>query len=257
MFEKKVCGNGICEPPEEYPGFGRFGCVSDCGRYLQRTPIRIDLAPAWKAKPGGIDLPAFVMGAGDSADLNFSFNVYSDTMQDYLLAKDSDRTSAILDVPDGNLWLELYQQTTVGLDVPRDAVAEYAMAMVTPALMRPNKAFDYQYGLPSEAIAATALVNQQLHQYCTMDSDGSAAFAGCPAQYNPYAMAKILRRMYGLNGSVSVERGATRTTLLTVPFCSLNPATPAADAQATLAQGLCVKQADGTQVRLPPYLHSS
>ena len=33
------CGDGACEPPFEFPAFGRFGCKADCGTFTNVTPI--------------------------------------------------------------------------------------------------------------------------------------------------------------------------------------------------------------------------
>ena len=43
IFTDPICGDGVCDSPEEYAGFGRFGCVADCGKYLDTTTITIDL----------------------------------------------------------------------------------------------------------------------------------------------------------------------------------------------------------------------
>lgn len=32
-FQDPKCGDGTCNLPTEYPGFGRFGCIPDCGKY--------------------------------------------------------------------------------------------------------------------------------------------------------------------------------------------------------------------------------
>ena len=32
------CGDNVCVSPKEYPGFGRFGCVSDCGTACRMLP---------------------------------------------------------------------------------------------------------------------------------------------------------------------------------------------------------------------------
>ena len=37
IFDDPACGNGVCEEPDEFPGFGRFGCIPDCGRYKKTT----------------------------------------------------------------------------------------------------------------------------------------------------------------------------------------------------------------------------
>jgi hypothetical protein len=222
VFPSSLCGNGICEPPEEYPGFGRFGCVSDCGRFLQKTPIRIDVTPAWKSKPGGLDLPEFVMGSGDYPNANFSFNIYSETMQDYLFEADVTTSGGVVDVPDGNLWLELYQTEPLFHDTATRDIADYAQIARTGGL-RPNKSYDYQYGDPAEAIATVAQINRQLHQYCTIDNDGSPPFASCPLNYDPLQFGAILRNRYGLAGKVSVSLGATKKTIVSFPFCNLSP----------------------------------
>lgn len=31
VFKDAVCGDGVCDFPMEYAGFGRFGCIKDCG----------------------------------------------------------------------------------------------------------------------------------------------------------------------------------------------------------------------------------
>jgi hypothetical protein len=38
-----LAGDGICSMPEEYPGFGRFGCISDCGYFRNTTKIYISM----------------------------------------------------------------------------------------------------------------------------------------------------------------------------------------------------------------------
>ena len=113
VFADSVCGNGVCEPPLEYPAVGRFGCAADCGLHPNRTSLRIDVAPAWAAGlpglPGGLPDAAV---AGEPA-IRFAYNVYSETLGGYLLAADATQPSVTLDVPDGNLRLELYQVACV------------------------------------------------------------------------------------------------------------------------------------------------
>lgn len=31
LWNDPVCGDGVCSFPVEYPAFGRFGCIADCG----------------------------------------------------------------------------------------------------------------------------------------------------------------------------------------------------------------------------------
>ena len=37
LFTDPVCGNGICEGPEEYPQWSHSGCAQDCGYMSQTT----------------------------------------------------------------------------------------------------------------------------------------------------------------------------------------------------------------------------
>ena len=32
------CGDGVCDAPQEMPGFGAHGCAADCGALPARTP---------------------------------------------------------------------------------------------------------------------------------------------------------------------------------------------------------------------------
>lgn len=101
IFTPKNCGDGTCDAPEEYPGFGPFGCIPDCGVFQQRTPIRVDFKPAWKMSPGGNNVENVVIGEGDKVDVKFKWNVWSETMGDYLLSKDTDQEALVFDAPDG------------------------------------------------------------------------------------------------------------------------------------------------------------
>ena len=45
LFQDAVCGDGICQEPEEQPGVGRFGCTADCGSFPanQKLTINVDV----------------------------------------------------------------------------------------------------------------------------------------------------------------------------------------------------------------------
>ena len=45
IWSDPVCGDGECSTGE-YPGFGRFGCVADCGEYAYLVPVEIRLKAA-------------------------------------------------------------------------------------------------------------------------------------------------------------------------------------------------------------------
>jgi hypothetical protein len=160
------------------------------------------------------------MGSGDNINVKFTFNIFSETMNDYLFADDSSQPNNIVDVPDGRLWFELYQIDSIFHDTPLRDIADYAQIAVTEGL-KPKKAFDFQYGDSVEAMAIVAQINRQLHQYCTIDNDGSSAFASCPQDYNAALVGRGLRSRYGLMGNISISTGATRNTVVSFPFCSL------------------------------------
>jgi len=48
VFTSPVCGDGTCDAPLEYPGFGRFGCIPDCGRYTNVTSLTVSLLEFYK-----------------------------------------------------------------------------------------------------------------------------------------------------------------------------------------------------------------
>ena len=227
IFEDPICGNGICEAPTEYPGLGRFGCIPDCGLYPQRTSLRIDVQSAWAAGLPGLDFTGFNLSNTGEPAVQFTYNIYSETMGGYLLAEDSEDASLTLDVPDGNLRLDLFQVGSVSPSTPAGRLAAYAG--VAPGTMpAAQKRFDFQYGDAAEAIAATAEVNRRLQDFCV----SGAGKERCGAAYDASTAAASLRNMYGLAGGVWAVLGQKRRALLTFPFCAL---APSADAAATLA----------------------
>jgi len=45
IWSDPVCGDGECSTGE-YPGFGRFGCVADCGVYAYLVPVEVQVKAA-------------------------------------------------------------------------------------------------------------------------------------------------------------------------------------------------------------------
>ena len=225
IYEGTVCGNGFCERPEEFPALGRFGCASDCGLYTERTQIRIDALPAWSANLAGLSFPGFKMSAGEGDDVRYTYNVYSETLGAYLLATDSSLPSITLDVPDGDLRLELYQ--TLGGDMVGGRLA--ANSPVAPGTMPPNRRrSDWEYGDAAQAIAAAAAVNRQLQDFCdgavevTITANSPAtAVPKCGDSFNPAAVGEELLGMYGLAGNITILGRAGRQTVASFPYCSL------------------------------------
>ena len=88
-FTEPVCGDGTCEwSPDEYPGFGRFGCIDDCNRYLYTTKITVDLQTLYNASQPmlGWDLKK-VNHRGRVP--GFTWNIWSDTMGEYVMKEDA------------------------------------------------------------------------------------------------------------------------------------------------------------------------
>jgi hypothetical protein len=56
IFQDPICGDGTCDDPQEFPGFGRFGCEKDCGSYTKTTPLKVDLRPFILSSPAAWDI---------------------------------------------------------------------------------------------------------------------------------------------------------------------------------------------------------
>lgn len=88
-WDDPICGDGTCEwDGSEYPGFGRFGCIEDCGRYLFTTKITVDLQVLFNASAKMLDWDLSSVNSR-SRTPNFKWNLYSHTMGDFVLADDA------------------------------------------------------------------------------------------------------------------------------------------------------------------------
>ena len=122
-FEDAQCGNGQCESPQEYPGFGRFGCEDDCGKYKKTSRIMVDF--------GTIDRASAALGWDWSKVPKrekpiFTYNIWSETMGDWLFeqALVANGTKVMVDVPDGDFKIHLFQQTKMSPFITDSMVAE-------------------------------------------------------------------------------------------------------------------------------------
>ena len=97
-WDEPICGDGTCEwDGNEYPGFGRFGCIRDCGRYLFTTKITVDLQVLYNASAKMLNVQNRQLKNGWNIQNvddrgrkpNFKWNIWSDTMGDFLLAEDA------------------------------------------------------------------------------------------------------------------------------------------------------------------------
>jgi hypothetical protein len=88
-WDEPICGDGTCERDgSEYPGFGRFGCIPDCGRYLYTTKITVDLQTLYQAAAKTLNWDLRKVETGGRTP-GFTWNIYSYTMDDFLLEKDA------------------------------------------------------------------------------------------------------------------------------------------------------------------------
>ena len=109
VLEDSKCGDGVCDNNEyEYPGFGRFGCEDDCGKYAKTSLISVQLDDfLGGSSKFGWDLSKI----SRSASPNFKWNVYSDTMGDFIFEEHQAVSGykEMVEVPDGKLELRLFQ----------------------------------------------------------------------------------------------------------------------------------------------------
>ena len=109
VLQDSKCGDGLCANNEyEYPGFGRFGCESDCGKYTKTSLVSVELNDFLGASSKlGWDLSKI----SRSASPNFKWNIFSHTMGDFIFEKHQAVSGhkQMVQVPDGKLELRLFQ----------------------------------------------------------------------------------------------------------------------------------------------------
>ncbi|EKX45447.1 hypothetical protein GUITHDRAFT_108711 [Guillardia theta CCMP2712] len=145
VFTDPICGDGVCDAPDEYPGFSRFGCVADCGNYLQVTPITIDLEDVIGTSQTSLGWNVKNTSIASSDKAGFKFNIYSETMGDFLFAEDQNPTSS----------------PSISTEVP-DEIDAYISTV--PAR---NTLSDYEYGDQREYLASSFLITQGIQGYCS------------------------------------------------------------------------------------------
>jgi hypothetical protein len=47
IWANPVCGDGVCDRPIEFSGFGRFGCTPDCGA-MDTVPVTVSFVTDFK-----------------------------------------------------------------------------------------------------------------------------------------------------------------------------------------------------------------
>jgi len=228
MFTDPVCGDGVCDSPEEYAGFGRFGCSRDCGPYLQTTTITIELKDvlAMSASELGWDLSSNpVLQSAQKSD--FKYNIYSHTMSDFLFEADISNSSVTIEVPDGEFELVLYQ-TGITASATEISNAQNRFGIVGSTVPVRSALTDFEYGTEREALAQASLFATAIERYCSTTPHG---MADAKCSVNTLDSADFGWKMlgaYGFNGKITMKQegdatGTQLDTLAAVNFCSVVP----------------------------------
>ena len=225
-WTEPVCGDGTCEwSPEEYPGFGRFGCIADCNRYLYTTQITVDLLPLYNASQRmlGWDLTK-VNHRG--REPQFKWNIWSDTMGAYLLEHDALASDGarVLEVPDGKFELRLYQTRSMAdlLDISAITANRPLGPPIsdTSVPRRSDSIPAFKYGDQREALASQSEMAAQVFDYCFGAIDPQNFDWQC--MYPPTDQFLKIFGGYGVNGTIKMGNGSRSTAnLVEVPFCGV------------------------------------
>jgi hypothetical protein len=227
-FSDPLCGDGVCDSPDEYPGFGRFGCAKDCGTYTHTTTMTIDLKDIFglSATELGWDLSAInAMLQSRGLGPSFKYNVYSHTMSDFLFEQDLNNQSVTVEVPDGRLDLVLYQTELTATSTLLLKV-QNRFGVLSSTVPPRSAGSTYEYGAPREAIAQATLYASAIEEYCM--SAGTAVAKCASGAFNSNDLAWRILGAYGLKGRVTMKRdndttGTLLDTLASVSFCSPLP----------------------------------
>ena len=222
IFTDPVCGDGICDSPKEYPGFGRFGCEKDCGKYQKTTTLRVDLTTFVGSSPADWDISSIPY----SQKFNFQYNIYSHTLQEFMWEKDQDATLnpiVSIDVPDGKLTLHLYQASKLARNAESGAASDLRMN-AGDFLVHNDSASPVEYGDSAEVLMFARTVTRGLQDACW---ETAAKISGAPAGCDKFDWwDSYIRAMggYGLAGTVSISAGRAGSEVLAdIPFCGVLP----------------------------------
>ena len=242
-WDEPVCGDGTCEwDGNEYPGFGRFGCIEDCGRYLFTTQITVDLNTFYNASRKMLRKPK-IKGIPDDQTVgwnleklmnpdrkpDFKWNLFSKTMGDFLLAEDAapEDGPVVLEVPDGELELYLYQTTSMAdmLDITDITTNRAYGPKIRPSSV-PERAAgisDFFYGDKREALASQSELVAQLFDHCWGGPFELTNFDwNCWSPFDEQFIEMF--GAYGMNGTIKMGNGSRSTmNLVEVPFCGITP----------------------------------
>lgn len=240
-FSDPACGDGVCESPDEFPGFGRFGCIPDCGRYKKTTKATVKMEDFFEysksvlsafhpdnGKMSEWDL-SVIIDKSKEIHPDFRWNIWSDTMGDYIFAEhqlplNATKKKEVVDLPDGKCELRLFQYRKVSEEVSKVTIYNQ-LKMLRNSLPKRTAQSDFAYGDKLEAISAGAIFMQQVNDYCF---GGTADKTPPKCEQLPMVdtMFKALGS-YGLAGSITIPDPSSKSKppapeeLLKVGFCGL------------------------------------
>ncbi|EKX33173.1 hypothetical protein GUITHDRAFT_120654 [Guillardia theta CCMP2712] len=223
VFSDPVCGDGKCDGPDEFPGFGRFGCIKDCGKYKNVTSLTITLEDVVKRSSSelGISLKDSELEQ-DTSRVRFFYNIYSETMGDFLFESDTNATQLTFEAPDGDLTLVLYQESSVEGLVENQAVTSlFAITPSSFSRLQPRKTA-IEYGNLREIIKNAVYGENALKTLCRSPSESQVAYCDT---FNPQDVGYLFTSKYGVSGRIDLKDSVTGVleTIVKVGYCSILP----------------------------------
>ena len=166
VFVDAICGDGICSETE-FPGFGRFGCTADCGSYQNVTAVTIDLVSFMNSKPI-INLDKWDIShviPTLKANPRFRWNIYSETLEDYIFSEDQEEGEVTVNLLDGVYSFELYQTAESSINVSAEDM--YLNGYIVAGTVPPREALTaYKYGDYREYLSTTIAILDAMYNYC-------------------------------------------------------------------------------------------
>jgi hypothetical protein len=166
VFVDAICGDGICSDTE-FPGVGRFGCSADCGSFQNVTAVTIDLTSFMRSKPiinlNKWDISHVIPSM--RADARFRWNIYSESLGDYVFATDQEEGQVTVDLLDGVYWFELYQtgQSSLNISAEDMYLNGYIVAETVP---KREARTAYKYGDYREFLSSSVAMMDAMYDYC-------------------------------------------------------------------------------------------
>jgi len=249
VYTDPACGDGVCDSPDEFPGFGRFGCIPDCGRYKKTTLATVDMEDYFeysKSITGGMHADNGKASEWDMSQVvdkkkdihpDFRWNIWSDAMGDYIFAEPQKPTASGSPVkvllPDGRHELRFFQYRKVSEEIDVGAIFDQLL-MLPNTLPKRTMPTDYGYGDKLEAISAGAIMMKQLNDYCYSGKQDPMP-KECESAANIRAGTAIptidtkfkALGSYGLSGKITIPnpkspvKPPSPTVLVTAGFCGI------------------------------------